>query len=183
MRPLLSARGLSGRVAVSPDEVELEATEAPARVTAGGLAAQPAADLERCTGVVVAVDVCCEQRRGKSRTITVQLDEHARDGVKGLLPQAERPITALDDLLDTGRVTTRKAPVGIGRERLTEKRVVGAPLIKPVEVADKQVVNSHPVGGAHDSDRPQLRIRSGWITIRSRLIPGRGGSTSRWASA
>ena len=71
MRPLPSAGGLSRRVAVSPDEVKPETAQAPARVTAGGLAGQPAADLERCTGVVVAVDVCGEKRRCESRTITI----------------------------------------------------------------------------------------------------------------
>jgi hypothetical protein len=56
MRPVPSAGGWSGRVAVRPDEVKPEPAEAPARVIAGGFAAQPAADLERCTGIVVAVD-------------------------------------------------------------------------------------------------------------------------------
>jgi hypothetical protein len=60
------------------------------------------------------VDVCGEKRRGTSRTITIRLDEHARDRVPSLLPYAERPVTALNDLLDAGRVATRKAPVGVG---------------------------------------------------------------------
>ena len=62
------------------------------------------------------MDVCGEQRRGELGTIIVWVDEQARDGVQSLLPQAQRPVTALDDLLDAGRVCARKAPVRVGRE-------------------------------------------------------------------
>ena len=94
-------------VAGCPEEIKLETAESPARVSPAGLASQMAADLKRRTGVIVAVDVYGEDRRGKCRTIAAELDEDVRDGVKSLLPQAQRPVAAPDDLLDAGRVAAR----------------------------------------------------------------------------